>query len=288
MNNLDHLLENGTPTVSVSGRWFSIQWIPDNATQERLNIGVGFLGKSGEKSFRLLDDFHRVECLYDSTATFHARLACNIAEEAIRHNEFDIGWHGSTIATIDRGFAQGVNPQEIVDRLFVETVPLAQPEPQTERRERFAPISVGKTYDTLRTHLKSRLDLAFERHVPDNPYETIQDQFGEDTLFLPFRRRDAVATLASASYADPMRVYHNLFEGFRFVETAVLRDISQNAGIFFVLPGSDLEPDARNLIENEIDSFYHFAQRHRMTVESHTELEPLGDLIAEWCEAEAA
>lgn len=283
MTKLDDLLETEPARTDVQGHWFCVQWIPDRASKERLNIGVGFVGSGGEKSYRLLSLFHRLECLYDQSVIFHARLACSIAQEAINRSDFRIGWSSSNIATVDRGFAQGDNADEIVNRLFAEAVPLARPEPQPERRDPFTPVPVEKAYGTIRHHLKMKLDLAFERHVPDDPYEEIEDNFGTERLYLPFRRNRAVATLASAAYADPMRVYHNLFEGFRFVDTARLRMNAEDAAIFFVLPGEGLQVDARERIEREIDNFYHFVQRHGLTVESHTELEALSDSVAEWC-----
>ena len=52
------------PAPAVRAKWFNIRYIPDLATGEVLNIGVGLIDASGRVHAKLLTDFARLHCLY--------------------------------------------------------------------------------------------------------------------------------------------------------------------------------------------------------------------------------
>jgi len=59
----------------IKGEWSLVQWNPDIATEEYLNIGVSFK-HNGRNYFKMLDSFNRVNCLYDEdTVLIYAELS---------------------------------------------------------------------------------------------------------------------------------------------------------------------------------------------------------------------
>lgn len=284
MLGLEELLDQQKPTAGVSGRWFTAQWMPDPAAGERLNIGVGFITDDGERLFQFADDFTRLKCLYDQSAVFHAQLACRFAEEFAYSDDFAADRPYANIFFEERGFAQGADLNQIVNRLFRETVTLAR-EHRTSRKREFVPVPRMQAYTRLKSQLRKRLQANFQKYVPEDPYVRVADQFGDEKLYLPFRRDNGIATLATAAYADSHRVKANLFEGYRAVETAMHHGLGRDAAVFLVLPGDNLRPDVKTSVENEIDNFYSFLRRHHIRMESHQNIDSLGEEIAEWCSA---
>lgn len=289
MNGLEELFEKAAPKAGIQGTWFAARWQPDIATGETLNIGVGFVSSEGDLTLQLLNDFSRLECLFDSSnAAFHAELACQVVEECLRASPYRRGSLLAGVTIDDRGFAQGYDNQSIVGRLYSEVVTLGKPRPVKGKKKPFAPVSRDIAYESLKVHLKKSLKLDYERYVPKNPYAEVNDSFGREKLYLPFQREKGVATLASAAYADPYRVKSQLYEGFRSVETALKNKISEDAALFVVLPGEGLSKEAFESLEKEFEEFYAFVRRHDIHMESHEHLIALGDSVLEWCQGKAA
>ena len=289
MNGLEELFEKAAPKAGIQGTWFIARWQPDIATGETLNIGAGFVSNEGDLSLKLLNEFNRLECLFDTNnAAFHAELACQIVEECLRADPYRRGNLLAGITIDDRGFAQGADSQSIVGRLYSEVVTLGKPRPVKGKKKPFSPVSRDNAYESLRKQLKKSLDLDYELHVPKNPYIDVSDSFGQEKLYLPFQRENGVATLASAAYADPYRVKSQLYEGFRSVETALKNNVSEDAALFVVLPGEGLSEEAYVSLGKEFDEFYAFVQRHDIYMESHEHLIELGDSVLQWCQANAA
>lgn len=289
MSGLEELFENLAPAENVQGSWFTARWQPDLAAGEFLNIGVGFVSSDGEFSLRLLQDFDRLHCLYDSkNIEFHADLACRVVAELLYKDPTRRGQLTAGISIQDKGFAQGSDIDSIVDRLFDDVVTLGRPSIEVERKQPFRAISRENAYSILRNYLKRPLALSFKEHVRDRPYRKISDDFGDVELFLPFERRGGVASLTSAAYSNEWRAKFQLYEGFKDVETALKNQLCDHAALFVVLPGEGLPTETARALESKFDEFYAFVRRHEIRVESNTQLESLGDSIAEWCQEESA
>lgn len=286
MNGLEELFAKAAPKAGVTGQWFVARWQPDIATGEMLNIGIGFVSDEGELSLRLLNSFERLQCLFDSSnAAFHAELACQVIEECMRRDPFRRGSLFTGITIENRGFAQGLDNESVADRLYSEVVTLGKPREMKGKRKNFVPLPRDTAYEKLKNDLKKKMDLDFERHVPRDPYKVVSDSYGEEKLYLPFQRQGGVATLVSGAYADRFRVKSELFEGFRVVETARKKKISDDAALFVVLPGEGLARDVWEVLEGEFETFYSFVRRHDLYMSSHEDLDQLGDDITNWCKA---
>jgi len=289
MNGLEELFEKAAAKSGIQGKWFAARWQPDIATGEVLNIGVGFVSNDGELTLRLLNEFGRLECLFDSNnAAFHAELACQIVEECMRADPQRRGNLLAGVTIEEQGFAQGSDNEGIIGRLYSEVVTLGRARPTKGKKKPFVPVSRDYAYENLRKQLKKRLNLDYEKHVPKDPFKEVNDEFGLDRLYLPFQREHGVATLASAAYADPWRVKSHLWEGFRSVETALKNGLSDEGALFVVMPGEGLSTDVFKTLEHQFEEFYAFVKRHDIQIESHEHLIELGESISNWCQAEAA
>ncbi|WP_318493451.1 hypothetical protein [Photobacterium leiognathi] len=124
MDKINNALGQMPPLQTITGTWYAIQCMPDIATKEVLNIGVG-VEIDGKAYVRLLDLFDRVECLYARDMVFHAELACAMTRDSIMSQGFteDINHH---IRCDKRGFTQGESVDQILNRLYDAVVSLGK------------------------------------------------------------------------------------------------------------------------------------------------------------------
>lgn len=287
MNKLNHLLSEKQNTTNVSGQWFAIQWTPEVSTAERLNIGVGLVDDNGNISVNLLDYFERITCLYSKEMIFQLSLACDISRELILKNKIHDGYITPQIRCSLGGFAQGKNTTEILSLLFKSVVPLGN-KIKITRNKSFSSISRDTLYNSLYDHLKSNLELDFHFHVPTNPYKEIEDTSRKQIVYLPFIKENGIATLVSAAYSDPQRVKCNTYDGYRDIDIAVQSLKSKSNAIFMLLPDDSLKDEQKTHIENEIDNFLWFMNKHNVFVESNISTVELANEISDWCRVKVA
>ncbi|MDN7126463.1 hypothetical protein J6J08_03610 [Pseudidiomarina sp. 1APR75-33.1] len=283
MKSLDEILEASTRQENVTGDWYQFQWSPDISTGELLNIGVGFKDLSGNLDILMLDYFERISCLYGKDMEFQLELACNVARElAFSHTVSDSVLLTPQIKLTKKGFAQGRTSSEVLDNLYKNTVSLGR-KIRKGNKNRFSPVSRDTAYASLKDKLKEKLGIEYAKHVPDDPFEKITDHGVSHNLFLPYKKKNGVATLISTAYSDVQRVKCNLFDGYRDIDIAAnLKKIDANA-IFLVLPDDTLKQETQIEIENEIDKFIWLLKPHNLYVESDVDTDHLATEISSWC-----
>jgi len=287
MLNFAKLSRAGEIESPLTGRWFTAKWIPDPGSGELLNIGVGFVADGGELSMKFAEDFTRLACLYDEgLAEFHAKLACQMAFEILSEDTSRRGKLTDNLIIEDRGYAQCADADLFVKQLFDDLVTIARPK-TADRKQPFTSIALETAYNRIKHDLKIALGIHHAEHCPSDPYQTVNDKFGAERLYLPFRKSTSVATLTTAAYANPYRVKSNLYDGFRSVEIALQKKIAGAGAMFVVLPGDGLDAKMKTEIENEIDQVYAFTRRHHIHIESDVDVGMLGARVAEWCEVAA-
>lgn len=289
MDFLNDLIAPKEDIKNITGTWCIARWVPDIATGEILNVGVMFLGNNGEMEMRFLDDYSRIECLYNSShAPFHAELCQKVAKATFLEDPTKRGVISPNLIIEDRGFAQGENPEIIISRLFSSVITLAQPRIKKGRKDPFQSLSRELAYSKIKQSLIEDLGLHFSEYIPSNPFYNFKDRYGEEKLYLPFQKDkvkgkyQSKATLSSAAYADPWRVKSNLYEGFKNVETALNNELIENAAIFIALPGDGLDKLVNENINDEIETFYNFSKRHGIPIYSHMEPEQLAHDASKW------
>lgn len=287
-NLLRQSAQESTPCLNVRGEWSVIQWTPDQAAGEKYNIGVAFKDScSQEISVSMLDYFDRIKCLYDEAMIFHVQLACDVAREVLLRRHSTEKPIGSNISFQQRGFAQGESTDQLLSQLYNTAVPLARKIRVSATRS-FTTRSRDQVHSALRDNLRHRKDFDYRQYAPVDPFHYIQDGQASHRLYLPFRKDNAVATLASASYVESQRVKLNLYDGWRDVDIAKTNMDIKDAAIFFLLPGEGLDRSRKDVIENEIDAFVWHMKNTGIHLGYQSDFDKLGDEIEEWCTSRAA
>ncbi|AUV88265.1 MULTISPECIES: hypothetical protein [Vibrio harveyi group] len=285
MHKLNKILENRANTQNVTGTWYAIQWQPDIATKETLNIGVGVKTSDGGVYVQMLDLFERVECMYSKDMIFHAELACNVSREVIMSQGFK-EQIAPQIRCDKRGFTQGESSVQILNRLYDSVVSLGKIRAQkSQKSQSFSTINRDALYNGMQEKLRLDLELNYSFHVPKDPFQVLNHDGRQHKLYLPFRKNKGSATLISAAYKDVQRVKSNLFDGSRDVQIAKDELSHTENAIFLMLPGDGLETDKLIAIENDIDKFTWLMSKQRVKIECESSEDILADRITEWCTA---
>jgi hypothetical protein len=278
MDRLDQILVNKQTSSLVQGEWYAIQWTPDISSKETLNIGVAYKDSLGEVSIKMLDYFERIACLYSKDMIFQLELACEVSRSLILKKGLAQELTHQIKCDL-RGFAQGKTASDVVDQLYDSVITLGK-KVRTHQPRSFSSVSRDSLYNNLRVLLKQNLSLDYSKHVPENPFETITNQH---EIYLPYRKNNGVATLATAAYADIQRVKCNLFEGYRDLDVATQYHHPKSSAFFLLLPGDELKKDKLIEIENELDKFTWHLNQHNIKVYSHVSQDNLGEDISNWC-----
>lgn len=286
MLSLENILEEKSKQSSVQGEWHTIQWTPDPALQERLNIGVAAKDKSGEICVKFLDSFERIKCLYSTEMVFHAELACNVAREYILSTN-SLGLAISPSITINNnGFFQGESLGSCVDNLFDSVVTLSRPFEKKSARK-FKTIDRDSLFNNMKDKLKVSLGYSYSDYCPENPFQNVSFGNQQRSLFLPFRKSGSVATLASTVYADHKRIKCNLYDAHRDIETAG-KSTSKEPAIFYLLSDTSQNETKQNQINEVIDTFSWYMKNKNIYIGAHVSQDDLAGDIAEWCLHSAA
>ena len=287
MNMLDNLLQEKHLSANIQGEWFTVQWRPDIATSEILNIGVVIRDRAGEISLRMLDNFERVKCLYSEDALFNAELACKVAREYILSvKRLDIVI-GESIHIKSNGFFQGVNAETVINRLFDTVVTLARVQ-NKKNLNKFSPVDRDGLYTGLKERLKEKLQLEYSLHCPVNPFINIDREGVNHSIFLPFKKTDGIATLASAVYSDSNRVKCNLYDAQRDIELARYELKTSKSAIFFLTSSGGLSETKQAQIDEVVDTFSWYMKSKKVYIGAHSSPIELAGEITEWCKSKIA
>src|ERR1051325_7254539 len=111
----------------IEGTWRSIQFSPNPAADERLNIGVIFFAKNNHRYYRILDSVLPIRCLYGTEGQDNFAFVLHLLHETLEKE--DLASPSPQIVFGQPSFASGEEGQAIVDRLFLEVVTLARHRP---------------------------------------------------------------------------------------------------------------------------------------------------------------
>jgi hypothetical protein len=281
MELLDKLFEENRLKPEISGHWSLIQWRPDLATSESLNIGIAFVGTDGARSIKMLDTYEKVKCLYSESMVFHAQLACDVAREYFLNSPKLEAEIGKSIKFFSKGYCQGSSTENLVEHLFCEMVPLAR-KSKRPASDRFKSVDRDSLLISVKDQLRLKLELRYEEFCPQNPYHQISIGNHHKSVFLPFENRSGYGTIASAVYADPNRVVSNLYTAQQDIELAG-SNLEKNSNAIFLLNSSGYVDDQRRHTTDElIDVFIHHMNSKKIYVGCHSSKDELSEDIADW------
>lgn len=286
MLHIDELFDRrqASTTSLVQGKWFRVQWTPDTAAGERLNIGIAFMPKGGRPVIQTIDEFSRLRCFYDhpERAEYHAKVACRVAEVMVDSEPDPLKWVSPQLQILEGGVAQGESVSEVVDRLMVDLVPLSTP--KVLRSGRHRPISKKRAYRNIDVDLSFRLGAVYRDHVPKDP--KIKTELGID-IFLPFRREGSgleAATLVSADYVTVDRVQSELFQGHRDISLATEREKFQRGTVFILRPSTDMQPKPLKVAEEKLTEFTRYLTSYGIPHQLGETTGELTEKVSKWCQ----
>ena len=282
METLEDRLRGKESVELVHGTWFIVQWMPDTATRELLNIGVGFVdGEGDEVSVRMLENFERISCMYDGQAQFQIELACNLSRDYIFESKSIPESIASNLSTVQQGYAQGRSVEDVLSSLFELAVPLGRPKNQSNLANRFRPKSRERVYRDAKLEIEKTLGAKSTFCIPKNPYMSYTED-ATKKLFLPFRTDSRIATVASAVFAKSEKALLNVYDAHHDIQAAELQKKWEKPSVFILRSELPQAESAQTKLDNGLDAFYWLAKKQQIHVEVSVNIESLAEGVIEW------
>lgn len=289
MIDFSSILEEHSNKPVVSGEWFTIQWTPDIASGEKLNIGVAFREMSGESFVQVLDYYERIKCLYSQSAVYHLSLACEVAKEIALTNQISSVSNFFGVSFVSNGYAQGESADDIISTIYSNIVPLAIRH-EKNREKAYYPVSRERLYTLVNSHLKTKLKYEeYFKMVEPTAIKRVSLGNQMQSLFLPYKAGNSIATISSAAYADENTAKCHLYDAQRDVSLAVKNFNEFDSGAIFILsPSNELKIQKRDQVDSEIDKFCWYLKTQSIYTEVDSDPEVLADKAVNWYRNKAA
>ncbi|AOM87072.1 TPA: DUF3037 domain-containing protein [Acinetobacter baumannii] len=268
----------------LRGEWSLIQWNPDIATEELLNIGVA-LNINGKTNFKMLDQFERLSCLFDDNVIQHVQDIIELSLPAFENNCRNFS---EQIKWIDKGLAKGNSEQEILDRLYNRVITLAKECSKKSTRSDFKTVQSDA--------LINRITKKFRDKMKDNPLLSgvIPNEkyiaFNDDSLLVPLRGTKGYGGIVSTVTPNLDRISSNYLMNVNDLKTAAI--LNSKEPTFFILSPSDaelnkLDSDKAEKIDNLIESLNRKQEQQGIKIECESSELILLDKIQYWAEKAA-
>lgn len=273
----------------IKGEWSLVQWNPDIATEEYLNIGVSFKHE-GKNHFKMLDSFGRVHCLYDEDTVKHLQDVIDISLSAFKSDNFNFS---DQIRLINKGLAKGQSEEKILERLYGRVVTLGKVHAAKEKvKNDFRYIKnepfLKRATANLRKVMKSK-----------DEYKHLLDLFPEDSYLRKNNSDLYVPMRSSSNYGSFVSVVTNNVDtintNYLMLATDLLTasQIDKKGANFFVLrPCAD---ELKKLDEGKVDEIGETLDKldfkfkgYEFNIESADSEEELNDKMLFWLGKEAA
>ncbi|MNR96750.1 hypothetical protein D3C72_279090 [compost metagenome] len=273
----------------IKGEWSLVQWNPDIATEEYLNIGVSFKHED-KKYFKMLDSFNRVNCLYDEDTVRHLQ---DVIELSLRAFEADNFYISDQIRLIDKGLAKGQDEEKILERLYSRVVTLGKTHlSKNKAKNDFRYIKNEPFLKRATTNLRQRINSKDE-------YKHLLALFPEDSYLRKNNSDLYVPMRSSANYGSFVSVVTNNVDtintNYLMLATDLLTasQIDKKGANFFVLrPSADelkkLDEVKVDEIDETLDKLDFKFKGYDFKIESADSEGELNDKMLFWLGKEAA
>lgn len=273
----------------LKGEWSLVQWNPDVATEEFLNIGVAFKC-DGQDYFKMLDNFNRVACLYDENTSQHLQDVIELSKESFENKFFDFS---EQIRLIHKGLAKGTDENQILDRLYNRTVTLGKV--REEKKKKKSEFSIIKNdYFLTRSSKNIRQKLENSDSLKD-----LLDLFPKDSFLQKANSRFYVPIRSKQSYGSLVSVVSNNIDTINSNYLTLATDLLTAAQLdhkepnFFVLKPSatelqKLDDDKAEVIGEALDKLDFKFKQYGFHIQSADTEEELNDRMIGWMKKEAA
>lgn len=273
-----HLVKTQNSKV-VRGEWSLIQWNPDIATEELLNIGVA-LNIDGTINFKMLDQFERLSCLFDNSVIQHVQDIIDLSLPAFENNCRNFS---EQIKWIDKGVAKGNSEEEILDRLYKRVITLARECNKKTVRSEFKTVQSDALINRITKKFREKVkgDPLLSGVIPNQKYIA----FNNDSLLVPLQGQKGYGGIVSAVTPNLDRISSNYLMNVNDLKTAAILNNKQPT--FFILSPSDdelnkLDNDKAERIDSLIESLNRKQEQQGIKIECETSELILLDKIQHW------
>lgn len=268
----------------LRGEWSLIQWNPDIATEELLNIGVA-LNINGKTNFKMLDQFERLSCLFDENIIQHVQDIIELSLPAFENNCRNFS---EQIKWIDKGLAKGNSEQEILDRLYNRVITLARECSKKSTRSDFKTVQSDALIKRITKKFRDKMkdNSLLSGVIPNEKYIA----FNDDSLLVPLRGAKGYGGIVSTVTPNLDRISSNYLMNVNDLKTAAI--LNNKEPTFFILSPSDaelnkLESDKAEKIDNLIESLNRKQEQQGIKIECESSELILLDKIQYWAEKAA-
>jgi len=162
MLEIHRLLNKPKSPVKTEATWQVARLELDQATGERLNVGIVVTSESRTVAYRFLQNLSALRCLYNADQFEDAAFLIDQAEQCLESGQrLPEGWN---ITLSEPLFARGASLQAIADELYQRLVPLAAREQREEHLD-----NDDHPHATRNVKATVRKLLAKHLHIKESP-----------------------------------------------------------------------------------------------------------------------
>lgn len=262
--NLDRLVKaDNLRHAQIRGKWFPIHLVPDFASDERINVGVGFKDEVGRVHVRFISSLRGLTSLYGRAAARNFQFLLAVAMEHIQKGNNDLSEISPHIQIGKERFASGDSVGSILDSYFSTAVSLAWDDARekktsphskdTEELRRQVFSRIKKDYeDTFRRAIRDQ-PVPLKTHLGETIYADLPIWLTEGELFSTPR----FGTVVSAWFSSEAYRGFSLLSAFRDMSVARQLASAKATGAAFILKPPKGRFDLRRTadIEQDIEQF---------------------------------
>lgn len=281
---MNKLQIKGQNSIIMRGEWSLIQWNPDIATEELLNIGVA-LSINGEMNFKMLDHYERLSCLFDDSAVQHLKDVIEMALPAFKN---DCKNFSDQIKWVEKGLAKGKSEQEILERLYERVITLGRECNRKIVRTEFKTVQSDALIKRLTKNYKEKFknDSLLAGVIPNEKYL----DFNNDRLLVPLRGERGYGSIVSTVTTSLDRINTNYLTNANDLKTAAI--FHDKKPTFFILSPSDqelnkLDDEKSRQIDSLIESLNRKQEQQGIKIECESSEDILIDKMEKWAKTAA-
>lgn len=224
-------------SAKVNAVWRKVSIKPNPITGEKYNIGI-LLEHQGKVYSKFISGRGRLNCLFDDAAIENVMFSIRYIKELIALPKWQETKHPYLIS--EPRTAQGESVEEILEDIFLETVPLGRPDKSLALTEEAQTITDQResVTESVRSYLlKHSPDN--KRFIPDNTNFKMDEE--GHTIEIPLMANKQAADIVGALYTRPNHIVravkNTAFDLRTFKE---YKGNSYQTGIFILRPSIDM------------------------------------------------
>lgn len=276
---LTTLIAEPTAPTQTGGRWHALQFSPDPAGGERVNIGIVMYDETGQGKLVGATNLSRYRCAYGDQVADHIGHCLAVARDTLASGQTTIEHpHLSLFGGMPMALTD-VNG--MLAHLLHEQVPLSRPIPGRGRP------AVGRATRSLRTEiakqLRQRLDLRADRILPQKPtLRTVEDSHRWE-LDVPLQAPVGFGSIISAQLRNADRIAQNANNAAFDLQIAADLHKKPRMALFMLRPADDsMDAESLERVDQAIDRIVRGLRHQNVHAVADITADQMTDSIIDW------